>query len=925
MALNDSCPNTCQSPEGRVWGIDGRYNASDSPGFPPNVSSTVILLSVIIHNDIDSQATPPNLYYAWLQDTARQAHPNSTCVVCHKRSRHLPHVMPTRGIRECAMSPYNSTHLCPAACLLGAAAHTHGAEWMQNYSKSCSYTPDATETPTDLRVRVYPEQKFPLCIKGRGSVTVGSVARTACQDTLEANHPMINMILNCNTSHYGCESNVTVQVIIPNLRLGTLPLADIFWYCGEPQVLQTLPKFWDGLCTPVLLEGHLTVFELNETRLEQILKTPVHSTGRSRTRRHTVTLNDVSLNRYFTLGNATHLPQWDNDAFVYVDWSGEPAGVPEQYRALQEASSTAWTVILPHVQTMANQRYRYPPAPLVLPFPPPRSGSPRPQSHFLPRNLQRTLLACRHSCALPTPNHCNEHPSRQVFLFAFMHPRCGACLYVMTYLQALASPILKHLSLEGRGCSNQPALQPYPPVTLCSQLAKTISWHPLTTDPYVTHLVHNGVRREFRPVARLLAHANVTLNTIEWLCPHPHQDTTPDWRCRSPADRTYQLTTLLTITVHSYTVHWIISVAEDFGSSAYHAFLITPSIPAEATLQYHTVLVGEYPVWTSLTPDVKRMLQQFRTKLPIQSPIPDPRPRGVDSLVCVSPAHKGMTLIKDLWKNFSAGHKINAPLPSSLRDLVPHHDWWCPTQPPGEARRAYIFLSNSSNCGACHTIARYAQPPSAWMSLNDLQQFPSDLRRRSMAAPYPPDPRIPGTDLQLHWSTLAEDGPRPLSLILAHADFTLSCQQWVHENNRRMEYTIQASKPLTVTTHTYKIRRLLTVASAYGGVNMHAFLLTRDVLQQASLKFYSISLVDDELWTNVPRAALRTLQALPVQPPVHPLFYSVDSSVHVSSRDHLIPVNRHDIWARLQADCRITAPLPFWTRHIAPRHHWYWH
>ncbi|KAI5617728.1 hypothetical protein C0J50_22732, partial [Silurus asotus] len=129
-----------------------------------------------------------------------------------------------------------------------------------------------------------------------------------------------------------------------------------FWYCGDPQVLQTLPKYWDGLCTPVLLDGHLTVFEVNETRLEQLLKQTTHPQTHSRSRRDT-TLNDISLNKYFTLGNSTHLPQWDTDAFVYVDWSGEPAGVPEQYRALQEASSTAWMVFLPHVQIHRNMKW----------------------------------------------------------------------------------------------------------------------------------------------------------------------------------------------------------------------------------------------------------------------------------------------------------------------------------------------------------------------------------------------------------------------------------------------------------------------------------------------------------------------------------------------------------------------------------------
>lgn len=108
-----------------------------------------------------------NLYHQWHHDSACQVITNSTCVICHNRSRQPRRVMSTRGVRECRYAPYNSSYLCPALCLLGSAAQTHGADWMRNLSSSCTFVPSSTQTITDMRVRMQPKQTFPWCVLTR--------------------------------------------------------------------------------------------------------------------------------------------------------------------------------------------------------------------------------------------------------------------------------------------------------------------------------------------------------------------------------------------------------------------------------------------------------------------------------------------------------------------------------------------------------------------------------------------------------------------------------------------------------------------------------------------------------------------------------------------------------------------------------------
>lgn len=121
----------------------------------------------------------------------------------------------------------------------------------------------------------YSLQLFALCIHSGGTEYVVELAKSSCDRIMEAAHPIFNVMPACNVSEYGCEPGVTVQLKIPSLRLGMLPVADNFWYCGGTEVLQTLPRLWHGLCAPVLLEEQLAVITLNYSHLASMLE-PTH-------------------------------------------------------------------------------------------------------------------------------------------------------------------------------------------------------------------------------------------------------------------------------------------------------------------------------------------------------------------------------------------------------------------------------------------------------------------------------------------------------------------------------------------------------------------------------------------------------------------------------------------------------------------------
>lgn len=73
------------------------------------------------------------------------------------------------------------------------------------------------------------------------------------------------------STDYSCTDSEFVRVSLPDLREGTLPLADIFWYCGGDRVPQTLLPKWQGCCAPVWLDGKTGILILPDNTLRATL------------------------------------------------------------------------------------------------------------------------------------------------------------------------------------------------------------------------------------------------------------------------------------------------------------------------------------------------------------------------------------------------------------------------------------------------------------------------------------------------------------------------------------------------------------------------------------------------------------------------------------------------------------------------------
>lgn len=211
-----------------------------------------------------------NMYMAWMVHTARSVTDRS-CLVCHDRSL-TPHFMlPMGNLTECLTTPYSVDFLCPTVCLLGALSADFGPSWMYNASSSCLFHPVTTQVSTFVRVQPSLPSFFPICLcSSVGVYPVGNVS-ARCNVSLFANDLQIETLSVCDSPP--CTPSVTIP--LPDLSGGTVPLADVFWFCGGQRVRQTLPAEWQGCCAPVRLDG--------KTRVLLVADQP--SSGRSCSRR----------------------------------------------------------------------------------------------------------------------------------------------------------------------------------------------------------------------------------------------------------------------------------------------------------------------------------------------------------------------------------------------------------------------------------------------------------------------------------------------------------------------------------------------------------------------------------------------------------------------------------------------------------------
>lgn len=105
-------------------------------------------------------------------------------------------------------------------------------------------------------------------------------------------------------------SRVTVgwEVKIPPvLQHQQVPLADIWWVCGESKLRRTLREDWSGLCTRVMLISDV-----------QMLKPGDDPNDESEEKQHRV-------KRSYT-----------KDPSVYIDAIGQPRGIPNEFKARNE-------------------------------------------------------------------------------------------------------------------------------------------------------------------------------------------------------------------------------------------------------------------------------------------------------------------------------------------------------------------------------------------------------------------------------------------------------------------------------------------------------------------------------------------------------------------------------------------------------------
>ncbi|XP_053341125.1 uncharacterized protein LOC128512034 [Clarias gariepinus] len=280
-----------------------------------------------------------SLYKQWLTYSALSV-TNETCIVCHERNNRPLLVKPTRGLDECSQPPYNTKFLCPIACLLGAAAKPAGAEWMRNLSTSCTYSPLDTLEEAHPTVYIKGTTSLPLCLCSNGLIPVGNASKQ-CESVMDTRNTLIATSTICNRKlDYSCTESSKAFLIIPSLHRGTRPLADIFWYCGENQMHQTLPDGWYGCCAPVLLEGKVQIIQFDWSRL-----------------RHKRDTDDWT--QYLLTDNTSvlQIQKWAPDPNVKIDWSGTPVGIPEEHIIMDMTGTGLTTGIFPWFQIVRNTKW----------------------------------------------------------------------------------------------------------------------------------------------------------------------------------------------------------------------------------------------------------------------------------------------------------------------------------------------------------------------------------------------------------------------------------------------------------------------------------------------------------------------------------------------------------------------------------------
>lgn len=282
-----------------------------------------------------------NMYLAWMFHTARSV-TDWSCLVCHYRIN-APHLMlPLEDLAECLAEAYAENFLCPTICLLGALSASYGPECMYNLSSSGAFHP--VHTPDSRTVPVHADilLSFPVCLRSPyGIYPVGDLAN--CIVLLYVDVLNITTHSSCNSStNYSCTNTESVVISLPDFGEDTLPLTNVFWYCGDDLVHQTLPVEWQDCCAPVRLDGKTRVLLLSDAPSG-------YPSRRARAKR------DAALWTQYVLDESSmNYSDWASDETVHLHFGGTPVGVPDRLAAMEAIGGGFASILFPAVQINRN-------------------------------------------------------------------------------------------------------------------------------------------------------------------------------------------------------------------------------------------------------------------------------------------------------------------------------------------------------------------------------------------------------------------------------------------------------------------------------------------------------------------------------------------------------------------------------------------
>ena len=258
-----------------------------------------------------------NLFYKWLKYSARQVS-QETCVACYNAKK-IPQVRPIPGS---ALGSCADLDQCFAYCTMYMANRKYQSMSMDE--TVCPRKLDETLKEGDYSapplVKIPPTLIFPFCIV-RGTEIEDVIKRYALTDSkglvsckqevfgrrcATANTATIKceqLVLDGEYITHKIESTDTEQYRKPSYAEGTVPLGDIFWLCeGDESLKIRLEPGWEGICTPVMLTGKVTVLV-------------PQSQVQNKQKRDTQT-------------------QWKTGDTVYISYDQIPVGTPTEHMAI---------------------------------------------------------------------------------------------------------------------------------------------------------------------------------------------------------------------------------------------------------------------------------------------------------------------------------------------------------------------------------------------------------------------------------------------------------------------------------------------------------------------------------------------------------------------------------------------------------------